>query len=264
MTLVIATLTTQDNIDVVQIWADSRVAGASKILDSAPKLLPVSVKIFGADNSIVHETIIGFGFSGSTLISLSTYAFLNSALQLLKLGPDEKLPSMTDIGVMAANSLWEYAQELGSNTGRGTRTAIWVSGYCEERKRMMLLEFETSTDSGSLKVKPKFHDLYEKNEADCRPAFIMGDAVAKEKLSELCTDKGIHPISGLLHCIQDDAITSVGGNLQMMAVSSKGVKILPILRTSPQGNEKLTLLNRDITDTKIGECGLNTFAMSFD
>jgi hypothetical protein len=237
----------RNNDDILPgIWAvaDSRVSSESGVLsDAVPKLFSLPVYCFEDDDFLKENPVRilnpMLAISGSTFISLNLKEVLSNYLGNLRevtfydrldMTPEERMPSLEEIARLAQQIATGYLRSVGTIYPRLARCEILLFGFCKRNKEFKgFLLSNSSKDPANISIQE--HDFAEGQE------LILGDrksqvvqeihsARAQCKIGSL--NWGRAPITALAQLLRREAITTVGGDLQLWAALPDGNKHIRI------------------------------------
>ncbi|UAN48161.1 hypothetical protein KGP17_11835 [Serratia sp. JSRIV001] len=230
------------------IWAvsDSRVSSNGGVMtDSLQKLFAIPLNLYGEDDLILKQNPkkilnVGFGFAGSTLIGSSVKEILTICLDNLseiayydKAGTvdvsiDKRTPSIEEIALLTGRIAKNYLLSMGFCYPKSARCEMVIFGYCPKEKTNRIFLIKNSP------ARPEVI-LVEEQAVGEDTYVILGDKKNEvyemiSKKNEICKltpfDQGRGPIVALQQIIKDEAVTTIGGHVQICITTSSMARIM--------------------------------------
>ena len=260
-----------------RIWAvaDSRAStgdGSKALLDEAPKLFTLDVRVVTADlerKPQAHSTY-GIGYAGSGLIALSSINVLQFALRDLVCGPamSEALPtgitppSLNDVANAAGRTAQRVAASHRAVYGNNDTATLILFGYCPINQAPEIYTVSVSGEAPGPVV--LHHTIPDPFDPDPQSLTVIGshkdDFVARvrEHEARYVATATMAPKHVLQELVSDNTFPDVGGTV-VNAVADPGgaqvfASVLPIPGQAP--NATIKIFGVDIYEDigLVGQC----------
>lgn len=230
--------------DAERIWcaADTKISnGQTMLTERGTKILPITMNCFGPSgagffNKVILRRTFGASYAGSTLVAHLTLDTLSAAIGNLVCLEGENLPSIMDIGKLAARILESYVKEVGVSNPN-VKTEIALVGACPQLNKRTVLHITIKNEDNGLSANAEvIHPTTE-------VPHLMGDEEAKKVYCEADDSDFLQPVplARLEHLIQQDRIRSVGGTCQVGCLVGVDFQIFALARPVERGKSEATM-----------------------
>lgn len=253
--------------------ADSRLTGEDgPILDSAPKLFSLPIKVYPTTDSPafplkpIFQHSFGIAYAGSSVSATSIYAFASTACQSLVLKEGGALPDLRDIADLIGRIAKHYIGEIWGRyhgSGERGRAELFAFGYCRVKKKLMAFRITPVID-------PQFAIEVVELAGGPNAKYWLGPTSVKTAFLEQMTKHADLPIGErptlatlLEFLIQSNKHKEIGGTVQTMIAEQSGAWVLPSLQSPDQSirNAEATFLDVELkTIGPVGGCRIGIIA----